>query len=194
LIKVERAPLAEEDVRNIEGAVRLAARWNGNRSWNREVALVTDDLDLLKQEGFTPGRHSMAIGWCMWRRGKVAIWVKPGQRGVCLTTLIHEFAHAFVSRTSDHDSSFRRLYGLGYVASWCMYAKDILQSPTEAIEETIWRYTAPREGGWYGAGANAQYHTWETRDEYTMRVDKEACRLGAAAAKFVRYLDMTELG
>jgi hypothetical protein len=188
-------PLPKDLVEDSLATVRLAGRWNRNRWWSTtSVEFVTSSLRELKRSrfGWNLKHQSGVVGWCCYSGRDAAVWVSPTEPACSvLQTLIHEFAHAIVSRSSSHDVSWRRLYLLGYgLMHASLELNPVLLGPqqerlrlplhpiTEA-ERLVRRYTKRRIDWWERTYA-------ETLEELADRRQSEVHRTMSAVQKFVQ--------
>jgi hypothetical protein len=169
----------------IDLTVRGAARWNGNKVWERQFKMVTTDLPTLRQNGFDRASDASARGFhgvTYTQCGKTGIWLAPGySEPESIDTGLHEWSHGICAYGSSHDVSWRRLFGLA-VHMWSVMCPDmpLLTSPCILTKNQIWHYT----NVWYRGG--------ETYDEYTVRRSKEQQRICNSASRMCLQMGLPD--
>lgn len=99
---------------------RRVARWNGNRTWNRGLVCVTDDLNVVRDHlhiadqrlaiDLTMNGERDILGTTWYNCGDGIIWLSPKQRLLhdITETLNHEISHILAK--TQHGHTWRRMH------------------------------------------------------------------------------------
>jgi hypothetical protein len=108
--------IKHDDVREMIEKSREILCWNGNTTWNREIVMVTDNLDLahrtisIASQVIPEHERSAYTGYCWLNHERPVLWVRSRAYQSTVKTLAHEVSHALCK--SSHGHTWRRGFSL----------------------------------------------------------------------------------